>query len=498
MTRTVLLGGLFHETHTFLSKRTTLADFEAMAVNIGPDVVTNNLGNQSPTDGFLSYAIERGWEIVPTIQMAAMPGGTVDDAVVELFRSHFFPMLEQNLDRLDGIFLILHGAMVSAGSDDPEGELLRDIRAVLTRRGVDIPVVGVLDLHANVSQTMIDSSTCLVAYRQNPHNDARETAVRAAQIFDEVMETPGMAQVHRPTDWILPPTGVGTADDPMKAVLAAARAIEARDKDIININVMAGYSYADVPDCGFSLAAATRGDLVRAAAYLEELVGVLEEHITKGYPKDAKLMDVLAKIDALPPGKGPVLLVEPADNIGGGTPGDATDLLGPLLATGRKGIVAIIADPDAVAECVAAGLGAEVSLTIGAKTDQHHGSPLPFAGRVRNLTDGRFELENKKSHLASMLGSHADMGPCAVVENDQAVVLLTSRKMPPMDLGQVHSQGVRPEDASYVIVKAAVSHRDAYNPIMRATFNVDSAGLCTSNLRRLPYQKIMGKRVALP
>ena len=90
------------------------------------------------------------------------------------------------------------------------------------------------------------------------------------------------------------------------------------------------------------------------------------------------------------------------------------------------------------------------------------------------------------------------MGPCAVIENDQAVVLLTSRKMPPMDLGQVHSQGVRPEDASYVIVKAAVSHRDAYNPIMRATFNVDSAGLCTSNLKRLPYQKIMGKRVALP
>jgi microcystin degradation protein MlrC len=498
MTRTVLLGGLYHETHTFLSRRTTLADFEAMAVNIGPDIVANNLGNQSPTDGFLSHALGKGWEIVPTIQMTAMPSGTVEDEVLEVFRRHFFPVFEENLDRLDGIFLILHGAMVSAGSDDPEGELLRDIRGVLTRRGIDVPVVGVLDLHANVSQAMIDNSTCLVAYRENPHNDARETAVRAARIFDELMTTPGMSQVHRATEWILPPTGVGTADDPMKAVLAAAREIEARDKDIVNINVMAGYSYADVPDCGFSLAAATRGDPAVASGYLDELVDVLERQIEKAYPKDADLGEVLAKIDGLPPGNGPVLLVEPADNIGGGTPGDATDLLGPLLATGRKGIVAVIADPGAVAECAAAGLGANVSLTIGAKTDQHHGSPLPFTGRVRNLTDGKFELENKRSHLASMLGSHADMGPCAVVENEQAVVLLTSRKMPPMDLGQVHSQGVRPEDASYVIVKAAVSHRDAYNPIMRATFNVDSAGLCTSNLRRLPYQKIMGKRVALP
>lgn len=498
MTRTVLLGGLFHETHTFLSKRTTLADFEAMAVNVGPDVVKHNLDNQSPTDGFLSYALDKGWDIVPTIQMAAMPGGTVEDEVVAVFRRHFFPVLEETLDRLDGIFLILHGAMVSAGSDDPEGDLLRDIRAVLARRGVDIPVVGVLDLHANVSQTMIDNSTCLVAYRENPHKDARETAVRAARIFDALMDRPGITQVHRPTEWILPPTGVGTADDPMKAVLAAARAIEARDGEIVNINVMAGYSYADVADCGFSLAVATRGDRGKAAAYLDDLVAVLEEHIARGYPKDGELDDVLARVDALPPGEGPILLVEPADNIGGGTPGDATDLLGRLLATGRKGIAAIIADSEAVAGCVAGGLGADVSLTIGGKTDAHHGSPLPFAGRVRNLSDGRFELENKKSHLASMLGSHADMGPCAVVENDQAVILLTSRKMPPMDLGQLHSQGVRPEEANYVVVKAAVSHRDAYDPIARASFNVDSAGLCTSNLRRLPYRKIAGKRVALP
>ena len=64
--------------------------------------------------------------------------------------------------------------------------------------------------------------------------------------------------------------------------------------------------------------------------------------------------------------------------------------------------------------------------------------------------------------------------------------------MPPMDLGQLHSQGVRPEDATYVIVKAAVSHRDAYDPIVRASFYVDSAGLCTSNLKRLPYRKMSG------
>lgn len=497
MTKRVLFGGLFHETHTFLSQHTEVADFESLGLNVGQDAIAKNVGNGSPSAGFLQVADESGWEIVPSIQMAAMPSGLVEEAAVDLFRSHFFPVLERHLDQLEGIYLVLHGAMVSTGSDDPEGEVLRDIRALMDARGIGIPVVGVLDLHANVSQMMVDNSSCLVAYRENPHNDAHEAAMRAARILGELMDTPGMVQVHRPTEWILPPTGVGSADDPMRAVLAAARAIEAQDPDIANINVMAGYSYADVPDCGFSLSAATRGDPARAAAHLEQLVSVLEQHIAKAYPTDAALVDVLQVVDDLPPGTGPVLLVEPADNIGGGTPGDATDLLGPLLATGRDGIVAVIADAGAVQDCVAAGLEAEVSLTIGAKTDAHHGSPLPFTGRVRHLSDGRFELENKKSHLASMLGSHANMGACAVVENTQSIVLLTSRKMPPMDLGQLHSQGVMPEAAKYVIVKAAVSHRDAYNPIMRASFNVDSAGLCTSNLKRLPYRKVAGKRVAL-
>lgn len=494
----MLLGGLFHETHTFLSQPTRIADFEDSALHVGQDIIDRNLGNASPMDGFLSYALARGWNIIPTIHMAAMPGGMVERAAVSLFRLTFFPILEARIDELDGIFLILHGAMVSEGSDDPEGELLREISHYLQMRGVHIPVVGVLDLHANVSQAMIDNSSALVAYRENPHNDARDTAVRAARLLEALMDDPRVAQVHLATRFVLPPTGVGTADDPMRAVLAAARAIEARDPEILNINVMAGYAYADVPDCGFSLSAATRGDPARAAAYLEDLKAVLVANIAKGYPRESLLDDVLRQVDALPPGRGPVLLVEPADNIGGGTPGDATDILGPLLATGRRGIVAVLADPEAVAECVAAGLGATVSLSAGGKTDEHHGAPIPLTGRVRNLTDGAFELENKKSHLASMLGSHAEMGPSAVLETDQALILLTSRKMPPMDLGQLHSQGIRPEDAEYVIVKAAVSHRDAYWPIMRATFNVDSAGLCTSNLGRLPYRKLTDKVIARP
>ena len=75
--------------------------------------------------------------------------------------------------------------------------------------------------------------------------------------------------------------------------------------------------------------------------------------------------------------------------------------------------------------------------------------------------------------------------------------MLTSIKTPPMDLGQLTSQGINPRDAKLIIIKAAVSHKDAYDPIASQSFYIDSQGLCTSNLKRLPFKKIGNKIISL-
>src|SRR5690606_7558341 len=106
-----------------------------------------------------------------------------------------------------------------------------------------------------------------------------------------------------------------------------------------------------------------------------------------------------------------------------------------------------IADRESVAQCFKAGQGATVSLMIGGKTDRHHGEPIAFTGTVEHLSDGVFMLENPRSHMASMVGTTVRMGRSAVVSNGQAKILLSERKTAPMDLGQYHSQGLRPEDA---------------------------------------------------
>lgn len=498
MSKTILFGGLYHETHTFLSHKTGMAEFEDGGINIGSAALDRNRGNGSPSAGFIDYAEKVGWRIRPTIQMAAQPAGKVTDDVVDLFLKHFMAGLDRHMGEIDGIFLVLHGAMVSESSDDVEGLVLKTIRDRLVAAGRgDLPIGAVLDLHGNISQTMVESSTVLRAYRENPHTDAYESAVAAAELLDRALQEPGIRALHRRTRYVISPVGVGSANDPMKSVLAAARAIEAEDPDILTINVMAGYAYSDIPDCGFSLNLVTKGSTEAAERHFDTLVDVLVAHIHEGYPHEDDLAAALVKADALPPGSGPILLIEPADNIGGGTPGDATGLFGPLLDTGRTNILAALADRDAVAQCFAAGIGKTVSLLIGGKTDDHHGAPIAFTGTIEHLSDGEFELENPKSHMASMGGTAIRMGRCAVLVNEQAKILLSERKTAPMDLGQYHSQGLRPEDATYVVIKAAVSHRSAYEPILRASFYVDSPGLCTSDLRRLPFTKLQGKVISM-
>jgi microcystin degradation protein MlrC len=96
-----------------------------------------------------------------------------------------------------------------------------------------------------------------------------------------------------------------------------------------------------------------------------------------------------------------------------------------------------------------------------------------------------------------MMGDQIEMGLSAVIKNEKVRILLTSIKTPPMDLGQLYSQGINPKDAKFIIIKAAVSHKDAYDPISSYSFYLDSKGLCTSDLKRLPYKKIQHKKISL-
>ena len=484
MKHRILIAGLFHETHTFVEGTTPLRDFQ---VSTGEELL-RHAGDSSPLGGVLETAAKLGWEVLPTVDFRAPPSAMVEDEVVETFWREFERRAKPQLAAgISAIYLGLHGAMTSQSFPDVEGELLARLRAL---PGAEkLPVFGVFDLHANFTQRMADHANCLVGYRENPHTDARQAAVDAAILLERCLATgrvPRMFWNHPPIIW--PPTGTGTASEPMLSLERAARAIEAADESIWAVNVVGGFAFADTPDTGVSFSIATTGSEAVAREHLAQLSARAVELRHLGNVTDPPLESVMKQLVPLPPGL--TALVEPSDNIGGGAPGDGTAILRALVEQKIPNAAIAINDPAAVVRLQSSPIGASMTLPIGGKGSRLDAGPLTLTVKLVSRSDGKFQLEDKQSHLASMCGDSFDMGPCAVVQHGGLLILLTSRKTAPFDLGQWRSQGIDPAKLSVIVVKAAVAHRRAYDPITARSFWVDTPGPCSSNLRSLPYQRV--------
>jgi microcystin degradation protein MlrC len=479
----ILLGGISHETHSFVDEITPLSAF---TVHRGADLLAR-AGDGSMIDGFLEVAAREGWQVIPSAFWRATPSGVVADAVVDRFLGDLLPAAERAaLEGLDAVFLVLHGAMVSESLPDVEGEILGRLRTVpgLERR----PVFGAFDLHANLSQRMIGLADALVCFRENPHTDARATAVRAADLLARCLakgQVPRM--VGRNAGILWAPPGTGTADAPMRLLEAEARRIEAETHGIWAVNVVGGYSFSDVPESGVGFCVVTTETEGLAERAVDALCQLAREHRTEGEvpehdPEEALERILAAGLD------GPGLLVEPADNIGGGAPGNGTTLLRLFLRRGIEGAGVIIADAAAVRALEGLSPGGRRCIAIGG--NRHDGGAVEVEVELVSRSDGVFELEDPHSHMVAASGRRVEMGPSAVVRAGGVTILLNSAKTAPMDLGQWRSQGVDPAGLRVIGVKAAVAHRQAYDRIAKASYTVRTPGACSSDPRQLPYQRI--------
>jgi microcystin degradation protein MlrC len=483
----ILLAGIFHETHTFLDEVTGLDRCQILR---GSELLGSE-GDGSPLGGVLEAAKRLRWDLVSTIDCRAQPSGIVADEVFDTFWSELRPQVERAMKSgIDAIYLVLHGAMVTQTVPDVEGELLERLRKL---PGVaQLPLFGVFDLHANYSQRMAEHADCVVGYRCNPHTDACEMAIHAAELLDEHLRA-GHARPR--TYWrhagiIWPPTGTGTADTPMKDLEAMARHMETLP-GIVSVNVVGGFSFADTPDTGVSFTVVTRGEESQARELLDGLCRTAWELREIGNKVDPSLDSVVEQLRSTSfSDQGPTVVVEPSDNIGGGAPGDGTGLLRALVANDIQNAAVCLCDPEAVEALKHVELGEHVTLPLGGKGSRLDEGPLALEVELLSRSDGRFTLEDRQSHLATMYGVHFKMGPSAVVRHGGITILLTSIKTPPMDLGQWRSQGIDPEKLSVIGVKAAVAHRRAYDPIAARMLWVDTPGPCRSDLRQLPYRLV--------
>ena len=166
----------------------TAQDFEDDTDIRGNRIVTEARSGASITlpdlPGFFTEMDKTGpWTPVPLRVALAQPGGPVEESFFKGLLAELGATLKASLP-VDGVFVSCHGAALAQGTDDPDGDLFEMIRSIV---GPDVPVVSVLDLHANVSRRMTDNLSVFVGYLENPHTDIRERGIEAARHMRECL-----------------------------------------------------------------------------------------------------------------------------------------------------------------------------------------------------------------------------------------------------------------------------------------------------------------------
>ncbi len=475
----IVIGSISHETNTFSNVLTDLDQFQEH-LYLGSDIIAVFRGKRAIASAFLQVAEAEGFEVLPAVWASATPSGLVTDVAF----THLLDRLLQPIEAaesVDGVLLHLHGAMVTQSLDDPEGEILAAVRGVVGR---SVPIVATLDLHANIAERMVREADVLVGYDTYPHVDQFERGLEAAQLLAAIMEgrvTPTMAMQQPPM--IVSPQRQKTSYYPMNALIDRAHELEADDR-IVNVTVAGGYPFADLPFTGMTMVVTTNNCPALAQQAADQLAA-LAWKLRRDFLADV-VPPTEAVAEAMAAPTGPIVLADHADNPGGGAPCDGTVLLQTLLAQGAaNAVLAVLADPAAVATLVAAGVGATVTIPLGGRTDRLHGPPLTVTGTVKLISDGTFW---PRGPMASGLAS--SMGRTVVFTVQGVDVIVTEKRIQPTDLELYRSVGIEPTQKRILAVKSAVHFRASHEPIAAKILEVDTPGIHSARLSAFNYQKL--------
>lgn len=482
----IVTGGIAQETNTFQWEPTALADFSkgSSGVERGEGLL-RLAGTGTIYGGIIAEAAAQGVELIPTLYAHAVPGGRVSREAYETFCAEILEGIRQALP-VDGVLLGLHGAMALEHGPDGEGPLITQVRELV---GPDVPIIAPLDLHTNLSDEMMQEANAFVGYKKYPHTDTPETGAQALQILVATIRgevAPTMAYTRLPL--IAPNQSmVTTWQSPLKDAIDRARELE-QEPGVLAATVLGGFPFADVPFAGVATIVVTDNDPARAQALADELATLCWERRERFTIHPTPVAEAIAEAMAGPEGS-VYVLADIADSGASGTAGDGTTVLqGLLAANARSAAVAQIMDREAVDACIAAGVGATVTLSIGGKHDQLHGGPVEITGMVKLIHEGSFLMGGEMGR-----GTRASRGKTVVVEiggPGGIEVQLTELRGHPNDLNFFRAFGIEPTERRILVLKSAAHFRAAFEPIATKVIEVEAPGISSPNLHSFPYQEL--------
>ncbi len=485
MPRRIAFGGFLHETNTFAPSK---AGMEAFLQGGGwPPLARGEAIFAAVKDvnvsaaGFVDSARGRDWELVPTLWCAASPSAHVTAEAFEALAGELVERIAAALP-LDGVYLDLHGAMVTENHDDGEGELLRRVRVAV---GPDVPLVVSLDLHGNVTPLMMAMADALVAFRTYPHVDMALTGRRSADVLAHLFETGARpAKAFRQVPYLIPIAWQATAMEPCRTIYAELAALEG--EAVPTLSFLPGFPAADFPDCGATVLAygATQADADHAAdAVLARVMA--SEAAFKGRvfsPEDgvAEAMRLAGTATK------PVVISDTQDNPGAGGDSDTMGMAHALVQGGAaRAAIGVIVDPAAAAAAHAAGEGATISLSLGAKSGIPGDRPLTGTFLVETLSDGCFVAPGPFYG-----GSRMNLGPSACLRIGDVRIVVGSRKAQMADQAMYRQVGIEPTEQAILVNKSSVHFRADFEPIAETILVCAAPGPMPVDPAALPWRRL--------
>lgn len=489
MTKRVAILGFHLESNAF-SPTTTEADYRKRCYVEGDDILVElakpNSRLPAEVKGFCDdmNASGQAWELVPILIADAEPGGSVDQAFFERTLAAMRARLEA-AGTLDGVYIDSHGAMRATGDVDPDGTLYAMVRDVV---GFDVPVIATLDLHANVSQRMVDLTDVLVAYLTNPHVDQVPRAAESAQLMRRLWagETAHASVIKVPI--AAPTVTLLTAEGPYADLIAYGQT--KTGGDILNVSVTAGFIYSDSGKCGMSVIVTSVNDAAPGLALAQDIAARAwadRQRFKKELTPLVRAREIAAA-SGRDPSLAAYIMADCADNPGGGGSGNTTYIAKAFTDAGVEGaFIGLMIDPVVAAAAHATGEGGRFTATFNTAPKTEFDLPLTLEVTVEKLTNGSFV-----GRRGLLNGRAIELGPCALLVAGGVRIGVASNRKQCADPAMVEQFGLNIADLRTVVVKSRGHFRAGFNEYFppERVLEIDCPGLTSPVLKNFTWNEL--------
>ena len=207
-----------------------------------------------------------GWEPVPIVHVASQPAGPVEERFFKELLVEFQDGLAA-AGPVDGVYIAEHGGACAEHTHDPDGQVFGLVRQCV---GPTVPIVVTLDLHANVSDLMMEAVDLMVGYRTNPHVDIAERGAEAADHLLELMEGVKATSFRVRLPLVVPSVTQLTAEGhPYGDLIRLGQS--RMDDRVMNVTILSGFAFCETPKNGMTVVVTTRNDPDHARSLAIEL-----------------------------------------------------------------------------------------------------------------------------------------------------------------------------------------------------------------------------------